>query len=129
MNQKKKWKTGQRLVMNNNILDIGRQGGRVSPASTNNKRMEAITTVVLERDPPGQERPLLRAYLATRPDTTSLGINDPNPPGTPHCPRHAGGSTGEQQRRIKTPRPAEPRAADANEEPHKIPKKSEFIIF
>ena len=52
MNRKKKWKTGQRLVMNNNILDIKRHGGRFSPTSTSNNRMEAITTVAWEKGPP-----------------------------------------------------------------------------
>ena len=36
-NQKKKWKTGQKLVMNNNILDIRRHGGRSPPTPTSNK--------------------------------------------------------------------------------------------
>ena len=52
MNRKKKWKTGQKLVMNNNILDIRRHGGRSSPTPTSNNRMEATTTAALEKGLP-----------------------------------------------------------------------------
>ena len=52
MNRKKKWETGQRRVMNTTILDIRRHDGRLSPTSTSNKRMEASTTVGLEKGPP-----------------------------------------------------------------------------
>ena len=85
INHKKKWKTGQRLVMNNNVLDIRRQGGRIAPTSTNNKRMEAIITVVLEKGPPkAREAPFPES---TWPDTTSLGTNDPNPLGDLPLPK------------------------------------------
>ena len=44
-------------------------------------------------------------------------------PGHQEARRQVLANPNQQQRRIKTPRPAEPRAAGAGEEPHKIPKK------
>ena len=49
-------------------------------------------------------------------------------PGHQEARRQAPTNFNQQQRRTKTPRPAEPRTADASETPQRIPKKSQCIF-
>ena len=130
MNQRKKWKTGQRLVMNNNIRDIRRHGGRFSPTSTSNKRMEAITTVVLEKGPPrARETPPPRPPgHPARYD--QLGNQRSKPPrGSPTAQGMQEGPPGSNKGEPRTQGQRSPGQLMPMNTPQRNPKKSRCIIF
>ena len=67
------------INLRDTLATIGQEARRQDFTGLNQqRRMEAINAVMVERDLPEQERTLLRAYLATRPGMASLGVNDPS---------------------------------------------------